>query len=159
MSNTRAINRRADRDRARRAPKRQRTTVGGSYHDCAAIDFDLEIVHSREVRLTSQRGIRETPRSPQRGRTTWVIGDSWAPLDDNQIGLDPDGEWNDEEFAREGIDAHSGESPQLKKGKGLRSKVSVRVYILVWQDDILKLVSTETPACCVEGAAQGRISR
>lgn len=123
MSNTRAINRRAEREFA----KRQRSSLGGSYHDRVPLDSDLEVVHSREAHLTAQRGYAvETPRSPQRGRTTWAIGDTWAPIDDREIGLDPNGEWHDEEFARDGIGAppEPNDSPvPLRKAK--KTRVSV----------------------------------
>lgn len=127
MSNTRAINQLA----GQRAAKRQRLGAGGSYRDRAPLGHDIEVVHSREAHLTTQRGFAvETPRSPQRGRTTWSIGDSWAPLDDYEIGLDPNGEWHDEEFARDGIGAHPAPSegpPSQQKAKRARSRVSVRV--------------------------------
>lgn len=96
MSNSRAFNRVADA----RAAKRQRASLGGSYHDRVVEDEDFEVVHSRESHLSSRRQNVETPRSPQKGRTAWVVGEVWTPEDDPELGLDP-ADWCDEEFEKE----------------------------------------------------------
>lgn len=118
MSNSRRINKIADA----RAAKRQRASLGGSYHDRVVDDDDFEVVHSRESHLSSRRQHVETPRSPQKGRTTWVVGETWTPEDDPELGLDPTN-WCDEEFEKEVM-----EPPRPVKKPAVpkkRSRVSV----------------------------------
>lgn len=116
MSNSRRINERADRA----INKRRRANTQGTYHDRVVEEEDFEVVHSRASGLNSRHIHVETPRSPQKGRTTWIVGDSWAPRDDPEVGLDPAG-WCDEEFAKEVTEPAR---PKSKKKK--RSRVSVR---------------------------------
>lgn len=88
MANTRAI----------RASKRQRTDQR-TYRDRLVLPDDFEVIHSRQSSLTSTRRIPvETQRSPQRGRTAWLFGDSWAPEDSTEVGLEPDWSWCDAAF-------------------------------------------------------------
>lgn len=122
MSNSRAWNRLAE---ARiRNSKRRKIGEDGSYHDRVVDEQDYEVVHARESRLSSRRRNVETPRSPQKGRTAWVVGETWMPEDDPEIGLDPLGNWCDEEFEKDVMDPPRPlENPALPKK---RTKVSVR---------------------------------
>lgn len=117
MANSRRINLAANL----RAKKRQRASAGGSYHDRVLDNDDFEIVHSRESRLGARGQRIETPRSPQKGRTAWVVGESWAPEDDPELGLDPGGSWFDEEVEKEVTD----EARPLKPPRPKKSRVSV----------------------------------
>lgn len=122
MSNSRAYNQLADS--RIRASKRRRIGVDGSYHDRVVEEQDYEVVNARESRLSSRRRNIETPRSPQKGRTAWVVGDMWVPEDDSELGLDPGGNWCDEEFEKDVMDSPRPlEKPVLPKK---RTKVSVR---------------------------------
>lgn len=131
MSNTRAWNLRADRLRAdrlhagqARSSKRQRSNLAGSYHDRVPLDGDMEFVQAREVRRTAARGfVVETPRSPQKGHTAWLVGNTWGPPDDPEFGLDPSSALCDEEFERDGVGADSALPPKAPKKK--KSRVSV----------------------------------
>lgn len=99
MANSRAINKLAD---ARmRATKRQRVSVGGSYHERVLEETDFEVVHAREAHMGTRHRHVETPRSPQKGRTEWAMGETWMPEDDPEIGLDPAGDWYEEELEKE----------------------------------------------------------
>lgn len=121
MSNSRAINLRADA--YFRGKKRSRADANGSYHDRVVDTNDFEVVHSRELRLNPRGRYVETPRSPQKGRTSWTVGSTWAPVDDTQLGLDPSGDWCDEEYEKEVT-----EEPRpttAKKPKKQKSRVSV----------------------------------
>lgn len=117
MSNTRKFNKRVEQ----RARKRLRSSVGGSYHDRVVDDDDYEIVHSRESHLSSRGLLIETPRSPQRGLTAWVVGEDWAPADDPEVGLDPEGDWFDEECEKDVTDPPR---PVPKRKKKSRTSVS-----------------------------------
>lgn len=120
MSNSRAINKAADL----RAAKRQRASLGGSYRDRVVDDEDMEVVHSRDSFLSSRGKTIETPRSPQKGRTTWVVGETWVPEDDPELGLDPGGGWYDEELEKDVMELPRPlEKPTQPKK---RSRVSVR---------------------------------
>ena len=105
--------------------KRQKT-----YHDRIELADDFEVVHAHES-YVHQRGrlAVETPRSPQKGWTTWTVGDSWAPEDSFEFALDPHGDWYDEQLdapVTETIET-SLQSVQSKpkKKKKQRSKVAV----------------------------------
>ncbi|KAG6822028.1 hypothetical protein H0H92_015595, partial [Tricholoma furcatifolium] len=80
--------------------KRKRTTNASKayHHDRVALPDDFEVIHSRQaatIRVSNSSRVVETPRSPQRGRTTWNLGSNWAPDDDTELALDPDGELYD----------------------------------------------------------------
>jgi hypothetical protein len=95
-----------------RAPKRQRIDASGSHRDRVLFDGDYEVIHSRETHLTSVRRLPvETPRSPQKGRTSWIVGESWEPEDSTELGLDPTGDWCDEALEGPVIDV----TPPTKK--------------------------------------------
>lgn len=93
MANTRAINNRAERYFS----KRQRLNARGSYHDRLSLPDDFSDVYSRDSHLTLARKLPvETPRSTQRGQTTWLEGREWEPDDDTEIGLVDAADWADE---------------------------------------------------------------
>lgn len=125
MSNSRRINQVADARRKARTQgaKRQRISIGGSYHDRVVDPEDFEIVHARESHLSSRRQNIETPRSPQKGRTTWVVGETWIPEDDPELGLDPGGDWFDEELDKDVMaPPRPPEQPIKPKKKGAVSR-------------------------------------
>lgn len=117
MSNSRWVNEHADRT----INKRRWANTQGTYHNCVVKEEDFEVVYSHESGLNHCQIHIETPQLPQKGRTTWIVSDSWAPQDDPEIGLDPAG-WCDEEFAKEVTEP--ARSKAKKKNK--RSRVSVR---------------------------------
>lgn len=120
MSNSRRANKAAEA----RAAKRQRASFGGSYHDRAVDEEDYEVVYSWESHLNSRRKHVETPRSPQKGRTAWVEGETWMPEDSPEFGLDPAGDWCDEEFGKDVMEPPRPVEKPVEKKK--RSRVSVR---------------------------------
>jgi hypothetical protein len=105
-----------------RPSKRQRT-----YHDRVELADDFEIVHARETYLKRNGRVAvETPRSPQKGRTTWTVGESWAPEDSLEFALDPHGDWYDEQLdapVTETIEVRL--QPIQSKAKKKKSKISV----------------------------------
>lgn len=105
-----------------RALKRRRTEGTKAYHDRIELPDDFEVVHSRETLVRQRTGLPvDTPRSPQKGRTTWTSGDSWAPEENLEFALDPDGEWYDEQ-----VEAPVAEAIKVRpKLKTKKSKVSV----------------------------------
>lgn len=129
MSNSRAINKRADTFFTACATKCSHANGQGFYHD-RVVDFNnFEVVHAREEGLTGLAGRKrhfETLRSPQKGRTSWAVGNTWAPLDDHEVGLDLQGDWCDEEYEKEVTDEPRPKANKPKK----KSCVSVSLTVL-----------------------------
>lgn len=76
----------------RRPAKRTRHTLNVQ-HDRIPIEDDFEVLHSRTSSLHGPRHLPfDSARSPLRGRTTWTIGQTWAPEDDPEFSLDSDDE-------------------------------------------------------------------
>lgn len=137
MSNSRAVNRRADL--YFRSIKRSRTGTN-TYHDRIVESDDFEVVYTREEGLNGRKHHVETPRSPQRGRTSWVTGgNTWAPQDSPELGLDPVGDWCDEEYDKEVTDEPRPHAKPTKPKK--KSRVSVR-SILVFLSTAIKFNQT-----------------
>lgn len=143
MSNTRAWNSRAatlhrqqnlTRNYHRQQPSggrtRQQPSGSRTYHDRVNLDHDFEVISARET-TTTVRGIPlETPRSPQKGRTTWTIGNSWTPQDSADYGLDPSSEWFDAEVEGSVTDIRPPPGPIKDKKKRKKSRVSVSLFQL-----------------------------
>ena len=130
MSNTRRFNARFNVKS--RPSKRQRM---GTYHDHALFEDDFEVIHHRESGLDIRNHVVETPRSPQKGRTALPEGDSWEPMDDVKIGLDPGSEWFDIQVEVDIISEF--QSPEKKKRK--RSKVSVSFSIQAFRPFLISI--------------------
>lgn len=117
---------------SRHPPKRPR--LGPStYHDRIPLENDFEVLHARTSALTGPgRFPTDTARSPLKGRTTWTIGDTWAPEDDPEFSLDPDGECFDEEMDADigdiinAVDSQAGTATRPQ-----RSKASVSIPLLL----------------------------
>ncbi|SJL15740.1 uncharacterized protein ARMOST_19245 [Armillaria ostoyae] len=119
----------------------KRVRVGGrsgvaGYSNCLDLDDDFEVIVSHESSISARGRLVQAPPSPQKGRTTWVIGDSWSLKDDTEIFLDPTDQWYDEELQGEIYESRvfqqaERETPAKKKRK--RSKVSKWPHI-VWKD-------------------------
>ena len=119
-------NRHAVKKGITRPPKRQRLNTSGAYHDRLPLEDDFEVVHARETRLTANRRIPvETQRSPLKGRTSWVVGDSWAPEDSTEYGLDQGGEWYDVQLETHVMEDSAPPLPPKKQTKPKQSRVSV----------------------------------
>ncbi|KAF8069293.1 hypothetical protein FPV67DRAFT_1415377 [Lyophyllum atratum] len=106
--------------------KRKRPDLSkAAYHDRVVLEDDFEIIHSRDAqsrRVGNSSRVVESQRSPQRGRTSWLVGSRWEPEDDMELALDPNGDWYDE-----ALDAPVMEDPpthkvQPKKKKHARSQ-------------------------------------
>ena len=122
MSNTARFNAGRNPDGSFRPSKRRRISA---YHDHLVLDDDLDVIHSRATQFnTSRRLVSETPRAAQTGDLAWIASDSWAPEDNNEVGLDPGSEWYDE--AMDGNIMEERLPPENnKKKKKTRSRVSV----------------------------------
>ncbi|KAF8222793.1 hypothetical protein L208DRAFT_1320518 [Tricholoma matsutake] len=71
----------------------------GSHHNWVDLSDDFKVVHTREVRVVKNGRLpHETPCSPQKGHTTWTTCVSWAPEDNPEFALNPDGNWYDVEL-------------------------------------------------------------
>lgn len=132
----------------RRPSKRLRTAT---YHDRVDLTDDFEVVHARETVLRQHTRLPvDTPRSPQKGRTTWTHGNSWVPEDSFEFALDPDGDWYDEQVEQPILETTSipAEPPSKIKKRKKKSKVSVRkfsfgyVHMLTGQQTSVGLTSS-----------------
>ncbi|KAF9472049.1 hypothetical protein BDN70DRAFT_819206, partial [Pholiota conissans] len=108
-----------------RPVKRLKTT---HYHDRVSLEDDIEVVHSRSSGLGVRNLAIETPRSPQKGRTTWAVGSTWAPEDDEDLALDENGQLFDQEMQAEVFESAASRVEDLRK-KRTRSKASVSARI------------------------------
>ena len=82
-----------------RPQKRPRLAAGTAYHDQISVLDDFRAVHGREGRLLRVgNDILTAPasREVQFTSDSWQDASSWAPVDDPEYALDPDGEWYDE---------------------------------------------------------------
>lgn len=149
--NSRAINRKADKFyAAQRSTKRSRADGNGAYHDRAYDYNDFNVVHHREEGIVASGSGRtrhfETPRSPQKSNTAWAPRSTWMALDDEDFGLDPEGEWLDEGNGMEEL------RPQAKAGQPKkRSRVSVsKLRVLQATNLLIILIHSETTPCGME---------
>ncbi|RDB26172.1 hypothetical protein Hypma_006936 [Hypsizygus marmoreus] len=111
---------------------------GGAYHDRVSLTNDIEDIHAREgrtVRVNNSRSTRDTHRSPQRGRTTWTLGDAWEPEDSGELALDPNGDWYDEEVEAPVMGEHR--NAEVEPQRKQRSKVAVRPCLHYLKGQIL----------------------
>ena len=117
-----------------RSSKRQRVDRG-SHHDRVELTNDFEVINAREVRVVEHGRLpRETPRSPQKGRTTWMTGVFWAPVDNPEFALDPDGDWYDIELNAPIADAAAFQDAppvKIKKKKTMRSVRFISIDIVL----------------------------
>ncbi|EDR05358.1 uncharacterized protein LACBIDRAFT_329781 [Laccaria bicolor S238N-H82] len=99
--------------------RHERATMHWTYHDRATLEDDFEVIHSREIGVNWHSNVIETPCSPQRGCTALLEGDSGAPTDDIQLGLDPSSEGFEEE-----VEADIVTEPLPQKKRRVKSKLS-----------------------------------
>ena len=107
------------------APKRLKTS---HYRDRIPLDDDYEIIHSRSSHLTSRNIPVDSARSPMKGRTSWTVGNRWAPDDDEELALDEtDAQYNAQISADvfDSVATSVDERPKRKR-KRVRSRISVR---------------------------------
>lgn len=103
-------------------------------HDRIGLNDDFEVVQARTASVTGRGHIVDSAKSPLKGRTTWTVGDSWAPEDDSEFDLDPDSEGYDEEVETGLQRALPPEGPQeepLKKKRRTQASVSTGVILLL----------------------------
>ncbi|PPR04539.1 hypothetical protein CVT26_002506 [Gymnopilus dilepis] len=123
-----------------RPSKRARTAAeGGSTRDILPLATDAYYdIHEREIRIrrTGLNTTASVPTAPfiQKTEEAWIAAtSSWAPLDDPEYALDPDGLWYDDildqDPLKEGQAVKTDDSPKKKRK---RSEVSRRPHI-VWK--------------------------
>ena len=111
MANTRPTN---------QGNKRRRTT----YHNRIDLNVDYGLIRSRDTTLNFYKHSISTPRATTDSGLTWVVGDSWGPLDDREFGLDRGCDLFDQAFAQDIIEVDvPGPAPRHQK----KSQVSVRI--------------------------------
>ena len=143
-------------------PSKRRRLDRDSYHDRIDLTDDFEVIHTRETRkIEHGRFVRDTPRDPLKGHTTWTAPDvSWVPEDDPEFALDPDGDWYDVELRAPIADSTAfKDAPthvRLKKKKTLRSVRSMSANSMV---DFINFFWLETAPCVLEAEFPNPVSR
>ncbi|KAJ3500320.1 hypothetical protein NLJ89_g9853 [Agrocybe chaxingu] len=122
----------------KRPSKRRRiATEGGSYHTYIPFSLDdYSDVHAREGRLI-RVGPKTTTALPartvQKSDAQWRSVTTWAPLDDPEFALDPDGDWYDEAVEASVMEDKVTPTIDLSKPrKKVRSKVSSFIDKATW---------------------------
>jgi len=99
-----------------------------AYRDqISVLDDDYEAVHEREGRLRRVgNNVLTAPAAREVHFTSdsWQQASSWAPVDDPEYALDPDGEWYDDAIEMPVMQ----EVPLLRK-KRKKSQISVSVFL------------------------------
>ncbi len=103
-------------------------SFGGSYHDRIPLENDFEVIKARTASSGPNRMPIETATTIL--PSTWTFGSSWAPEDDPEYALDPDGEWYDEVLEADVGDVLEEAEVEEPKKKKKRSEVSVSDFLL-----------------------------
>ena len=109
-----------------RLPKRPRLSAGTSYHDQVDVLDEYHAVHGREGHLRRVGNnflMAPAAREVQLTSDSWDTASTWAPEDNPEYALDPDGDWYDEVI--EGPIMRDDPPPSLVKKKKKKSHISV----------------------------------
>lgn len=113
------------------------------------LDGDFEVVQARTSSVTERGHIVDSAKSPLKGRTTWAIGESWAPDDDTDFDLDPDSVGYDEEVEiglQRALPPESSQEEPVKKKQRTQASVSLQSCIYYFLA-FLQLESRRVPMC------------
>ncbi len=97
--------------------------------DRIPLEDDLEVIHARSSYLSSRNAPIDLSRSPLKGVTTWKVGNSWAPDDDEELALDDTDELYNKELMANIFDSRPTKvkSVRPKRKCRVRSRISVCV--------------------------------
>ncbi|PPQ93609.1 hypothetical protein CVT25_001013 [Psilocybe cyanescens] len=112
----------------RRRTGTKRTLHSHAYHNLLPVFADYDTIYSSEGATRTIGGTKHAAHVKAAG--VWEQVTSWAPPDDNNYALDPDGQWFDEAVEAE-VMQEPEPPPVVKKKK--RSKVSKRPNV-VWKE-------------------------
>lgn len=120
-------------------PKKRAKT--SHYIDRIPLEDDFEVIHARSSHLTSRNEPVDSSRSPLKGRTTWTLGNFWAPDDDEELALDDTDDRYNEELMADVFNSRpapldSGR-PTRKRRTRVRSRISVSTMSLLFQGMVL----------------------
>ncbi|SJL16269.1 uncharacterized protein ARMOST_19789 [Armillaria ostoyae] len=104
--------------------------------DRVELDYNFEVIYSHEIAVSAGGRTYETPRSPQKGRTTWTVRESWLPEDDTEMDLDENGEGFHQELMGEMSESRvfkQAAANPLKVKNAKKSQVSRRPHV-VWKE-------------------------
>ncbi len=113
------------------------------YNDRVKLPDNFEAIISHDASISSSGRMVEAPRSPQKGCTTWVMGDRWALEDDTDIFLDKTDAGFYEELTGEVYESRIFQQAEMDKStqKGRRSCTKVSVCPRYWlANDVLTIV-------------------
>ncbi len=113
------------------------------YNNRIELPDDFEAIISHDTSISSSGRMVEAPRSPQKGCTTWVMGNHWAPEDDTDIFLDETDMGFYEELTGEVYESRIFQQAETDKStrKGRRSRTKVSVCPRYWlANDVLTIV-------------------
>lgn len=120
------------------------------------LEDDFEVIQARTSSLTGRGRITEGPKSPLKGRTTWTVGESWAPDDDSEFDLDSDSEGYDEEVE---IGLERALPPESREEEPSKKKAKTQASVSL---PSLLLPSSRSDTFCLglsESLLEGEVSR
>lgn len=140
-----------------RKNKRSRTAAeGGSYHNFVPLGADdFFDVHCREdrVRKVGFKSFTVPPtRFTRKDNNQWRTAASWAPSDDPEFALDPNGTLYEEAVEAPVMEDRTPQPVTVEK-KRERSKVSVSLDTMFTLLNIFLLHVTEATSSCLEGTS------
>ncbi len=108
-------------------PGRNKRPKTSHYFDRIPLEDDLEVIHARSSHLSSRNEPIDLSRSPLKGVTTWKVGNSWAPDDDEELALDETDELYNEEVGADIFDSRPTKvrAARPKRKRRIRSRISV----------------------------------
>jgi len=119
------------------------------------------VVHTCEAQTIEHgRLIRDSPRDPLKGHTTWTASDvSWIPEDNPEFALNPDSNWYDVELCAPIADTTAfQDAPTPVKTKKKKSLRSVRFTSADFVLDVVDFSWLEKASCILEAKLSKPIS-
>ena len=106
---------------------RNKRSKSSHHFDRIPLEDDFEVIHARSSQLSYRNAPIDLSRSPLKGVTTWSVGGSWAPDDDEELALDETDELYNKEVMADIFDSRptKAHSVRPKRKRPIRSQISV----------------------------------
>src|SRR5690348_6457839 len=128
---------------------KSRKRTRSAYRERIDLEDDLEVVHARTSHVNARGVTIDTPPSPQRTCTTWILRNSWGPEDNTEFALEQSDDWVNVAVDSE-VFEHSEVLQPVKAPKKRRSKRSV---CLSFSSSYAQSYMNVYPALCAYGLA------
>ncbi len=137
-----------------------RKQTGRIYHDLIPLEDDFEVVEARTISCSGPNGLAvETEQASY--AASWNFGSSWAPEDNLDFALDPDGEWYDEALEADIADTMVDTLTSKGKKRIKRNQISVRLhdFPLTYLLTTVQYFLSGQATCLLENARTRYLSR